>query len=82
MLKMHLKIAVDPENPANTQVTTTCFSCRNSVVYTVTVEQWRKWMGGELIQNVMPELNAEQRERLISGTCGTCWQKMFGREEE
>jgi hypothetical protein len=41
----------------------------------VDVEAWRD---GELIQNAMPYLDANQREMFISGVCGDCWEKMFG----
>jgi len=36
-----------------------------------------KWKNGELIQNVMPYLNEDERELLISGTCGKCFDKIF-----
>jgi len=37
-----------------------------------------KWRDGELIQNAMPYLDADQREMFISGTCPKCWDKMSG----
>jgi len=33
---------------------------------------------GELIQNALPYLSADERELLISGICGGCFDKMFG----
>ena len=30
------------------------------------------------MQDIFPELSVGDRELLISGTCDTCWQKMFG----
>ena len=39
------------------------------------------WIGGELIQVAMPYLTADEREILISGVCGTCFDNMFGGEE-
>ena len=35
------------------------------------------WQDGSLIQDVMSYLTAEERELLISGTCGDCFDKMF-----
>jgi hypothetical protein len=35
------------------------------------------WKEGMLIQDAMPELSADERQLLISGTCGKCWDKMF-----
>lgn len=35
------------------------------------------WQSGECIQNAMPYLTADERELLISHTCGECWAEMF-----
>ena len=35
------------------------------------------WQQGELIQNALPELSADDRELLISHTCPKCWVEMF-----
>ncbi len=43
----------------------------------VTDEQIVRWKAGELIQRVMPELTPDQRELLISQTCGDCFDDMF-----
>jgi hypothetical protein len=40
------------------------------------------WQAGELIQNALPELSADQRELIISGTCGDCWDEMFPEDSE
>lgn len=40
------------------------------------------WQAGELIQNALPELSDDQRELMISGTCGKCWDKMFPEDFE
>ena len=56
--------------------------CGNEYEVPVTQDQLDKWQGGALIQNVMPNLTPDQRELLISGTCGRCWDKMFKYEEE
>lgn len=32
---------------------------------------------GVHMQDAFPYLSADQRERLISGICGICWDKMF-----
>lgn len=36
---------------------------------------------GKHIQDAMPYLNADEREILISGTCGKCFDEMFGGDE-
>jgi hypothetical protein len=35
----------------------------------------------KFMQDIFPELPIEDRELLISGTCGTCWDKLFPHEE-
>lgn len=42
----------------------------------------RKYQGGALIQDAFPELSANQREILISGTCERGWDKLFSNEDE
>ena len=37
---------------------------------------------GALIQDAMPYLSADDRELLISGTCGACFDKMFPPDPE
>lgn len=38
----------------------------------------RRWQQGELIQRAFPEMDSGTRELLISRTCETCWDRMFG----
>ena len=39
------------------------------------------WQNGTLIQDAMPYLSADDREILISGICGECFDNMFAGEE-
>lgn len=55
-----------------------CRWCGSSFDIRVSDEQVKRWRDGELIQWAMPELTADERELLISGTCGKCWERMFG----
>ena len=41
----------------------------------------RRRQRGELIQEALPELSADQRELLISGTCPKCWDELFPPDE-
>ena len=43
-----------------------------------TQEQIDAWVGGELIQNAIPQLDAAQREFLISGSTSEEWDEVFG----
>lgn len=41
----------------------------------VTEEQLRRWQDGELIQRVMPNLNVDEREFIISGSTPEEWDE-------
>jgi hypothetical protein len=56
--------------------------CGESRTLEVPAEGFERWQAGELIQNAMPELSADDREQLISGTCGACWDRLFPSEDE
>ena len=36
------------------------------------------WSEGALIQQVMPYLNEDERELVISATCPNCWERLLG----
>ena len=44
----------------------------------VTREQLAAWVNGELIQNAMPHLTADQREFMLTGITPAEWQAAFG----
>ena len=44
----------------------------------ITQAQLDAWVDGELIQNAMPHLNADQREFVITGITPAEWQAAFG----
>lgn len=46
-------------------------------------ESYIAWENGDLlVQEAFPYLTASEREILISGICPTCWDKVFGSDEE
>lgn len=47
----------------------------------VTLDEYASWRGGELIQNAMPRLNADEREFLMTGITAEEWEKMFSTQE-
>ena len=59
-----------------------CRLCNEVTDLTVNIEGFVAWQGGKLIQEALPELSADQRELLISGTWDKCWNEMFGSDEE
>ena len=43
----------------------------------VTLEQMASWGQGELVQNAMPNLSADEREFIMTGITPTEWNEMF-----
>lgn len=62
--------------------TPTCQVCGNSTTLMLDEEKVRRWRAGEFAQDVWPELNAANREQIISGTHLDCWEELFGDEDE
>lgn len=48
----------------------------------ITEEQVATWQSGVLIQNAFPNLNADEREFLMTGITAEEWEAMFEGEEE
>jgi hypothetical protein len=49
----------------------------NSMYLSVTDEQYSAWADGMLIQEAMPDLNADEREFIISGLLPDSWSEIF-----
>tara|TARA_R100000664_G_scaffold18148_1_gene27163 strand:+ start:1975 stop:2259 length:285 start_codon:yes stop_codon:yes gene_type:complete len=54
-----------------------CNICNNSTTLAVNPVDVIQWQQGKLIQDVMPYLNAAERELLISNTCDKCFNDLF-----
>ena len=64
-------------------MTVECRTCGSDRVVSCTDEQYIAWKEKHmLIQNAMPDVPKAERELLISGICGTCFERMFREEEE
>lgn len=61
--------------------TTPCCVCGKQHSFTLNRDKYQRWIMGEHIQNVFPELSIVDREILISGTCGECFDQLFPPEE-
>ncbi len=59
-------------------ITKNCDTCDSETQMVVESDDYQSWQNGKLIQDAMPYLTISQRELLISGICGTCFDKMFG----
>lgn len=55
-----------------------CAVCGKRSEFLLDAERVQRWMKGGLIQEVFPELSATDRERMISGTHGPCWDELWG----
>lgn len=54
-----------------------CIDCKDLIRIEVPEEAYKKWQNGIRIQSAMPMLSSDEREILISGICGPCFDKMF-----
>ena len=52
----------------------------NTLEINCTQEQLDDWNGGELIQNVMPHLSADDREFLMTGSTKEEFDSVFGED--
>jgi len=59
-----------------------CRLCQETTDLKVNFQGFVNWKSGELIQDALPELSCDERELLISGTCGTCFDELFPSEDE
>lgn len=60
----------------------TCLSCNKDFELKVKETDLIRVRNGEYIQDVMSYLSADERELLISGICGKCFDDMFADDEE
>lgn len=58
-----------------------CTECGEIKSVPFTAAQQAAYAAGGLIQRVAPNLSEDDRELLISGTCGKCFEKLFEGEE-
>jgi hypothetical protein len=59
------------------RVQTQCPRCRRQEVTEYPLEGYQAWKAGQLLQDAMPTVSAENREKLITGFCSPCWDRMF-----
>jgi len=48
----------------------------NTLELDITMDQYSRWRGGELIQNAMPNLSADDREYIMTGMTPEDWAKL------
>lgn len=58
-----------------------CSSCGGTKILDVDEEMLIAWSERKILaQRAFPHLSVDDRELLISGTCGTCFDEMFKEE--
>lgn len=62
------------------KLTETCNVCNTDHTITLKSGQYDDWKSGTPIQVAMPTVSPDDRELLISGICGICFDNMFGGE--
>lgn len=60
-----------------TLYTVRCRMCQKAFPLQIDHKDIMKWENGELAQNAFPYLDKDERELLISRTCGKCFDDMF-----
>ena len=61
-----------------------CWRCDTNIYLKVTQSQYDKWISPqrENIQDIFPNLTADEREILISGTCGPCYDEIWSERND
>ena len=59
-----------------------CYSCKEKQTLTVKIAGLAGFRAGAAIQNAFPDLDADQREFLLSGICPKCWKDIFKEIDE
>ncbi|NDG31909.1 hypothetical protein EB118_17775 [bacterium] len=66
------------EDVSDTVLSVRCNMCSADHVIFVKMHDYIEWKNGAgFIQDLMPYLSNADRELLISGTCGPCFDSMF-----
>jgi hypothetical protein len=58
----------------------TCSNCKQNSIKVLSFKLLRVKYQGQLVQNEFPELSADERELIISGICGKCFDDLLGPE--
>ena len=60
----------------------TCRMCATTHTLLVTDVDVTNWRNGAFVQDAFPYLSADERELILSQSCGPCYDKMFPEEIE
>ena len=54
-----------------------CDHCGHTEAISFNFDDYARWKDGEYIQFALDYLTPDQREMMISGTCGKCFDRFF-----
>lgn len=57
-----------------------CKLCGRELEVDMTEEQMFQWRRGECVQFIFPHMSVDERELLISGFCGSCFDRIFAED--
>lgn len=58
--------------------TINCFHCGETNIITLDFMSYMRWYNGDgLIQDIFPNLSADERELIMTGTHPDCWKAIF-----
>lgn len=69
-------ISIIPSDKVRVE-TNPCCVCGKSHTFELDGEKVKRWLAGEHIQDIFPELSVAERETLISGTCDECFNSLY-----
>ncbi len=74
-----INVVESPEDMELVVITTKCPCCKQQTeLPAVSRVAYNKWaVGHSYIQDAFPELNADEREAMLSGICPKCWGETF-----
>lgn len=67
--------------PKTVTLKKTCLFCNQVHTFELDADRAKLWAAGAHIQTVFPELPAEVRETMISGSCPDCFAAAFPDED-
>lgn len=54
-----------------------CGGCGECKILSAPAANWNAYWSGALVQNAFPDMSPDDRELLISGICGPCYDSLF-----
>ena len=63
-------------------ITNPCIVCGARSEMVVPLDNYIEWTKGTLIQDAFPDMDADSRELLKTGTHPECWDELFPAEKE